>query len=53
MMLCIVDNYDKEDKSIDSVDDLERHNLYRWLFFQISGHGYARLPLFFSLSNSP
>ncbi|TCD63261.1 Glutathione S-transferase 2 [Steccherinum ochraceum] len=39
IMLYIVDKYDTENRLNISAGDPERHHLYQWLFFQMSGQG--------------
>ncbi|TCD71660.1 Glutathione S-transferase 2 [Steccherinum ochraceum] len=39
ILLYIVDKYDKESKLSFPADHPERHHLYQWLFFQMSGQG--------------
>lgn len=38
ILLYLVDKYDKE-KRLTVMEDEDRHRLYTWLFFQMSGHG--------------
>ncbi|TCD61229.1 Glutathione S-transferase 2 [Steccherinum ochraceum] len=38
-MLYLVDKYDTENRLSIPATDPERHHLYQWLFFQMSGHG--------------
>ncbi|TCD64429.1 Glutathione S-transferase 2 [Steccherinum ochraceum] len=39
IMLYLVDKYDKKNKLSVPAADPERHHLYQWLFFQMSGQG--------------